>query len=342
MDIAPIILEASAPRREVEEVISSHLRTVAPLLSERGLEARTALGLWHAVMGSLLHGVGPVAAARLIAARAKAIRGHGGNADAPAAEMTPETEIQVLEEISAAAKEFVGAIGNAYEEASNGGLEHLFAEALLDALAKTLVGLWGPFHVRKALGEQWIAFSAGREIVVHPSEPEETIRPARDPRRQEAPAEATSPLPAPRVAGDRHVDMRVEAEIEGGVGAFAIAIETAEKGGRRERRDVVGPCAEASVRKAILAAAVEGLRAVCECAGKVTVRLSSSATFLQAGMVPPERRSASSRLPSEEQMWLLLDSFSAVHRIDWRHDVGGMSDDLAERCDRLMRRQLSR
>ncbi len=96
--------------------------------------------------------------------------------------------------------------------------------------------------------------------------------------------------------------MRVEAEIENGAGAIAVAIETAEKGGRCERRDVVGPCAEASVRKAILAAAVEDLRAVCECTGKVTVRLSTSAAFLQAGIVLPERRSASSRLPSKEQM----------------------------------------
>ncbi|ACS43380.1 hypothetical protein [Methylorubrum extorquens] len=341
MDIASPILEAEAARRQVEESISGHFRTVAPLLGERGLEARTALGLWHAVMGSLLHGVGPLAAAKLIAARAKAIRGHGGNADAPAVEMTPETEMQVLEEVSAAAKEFVEAIGGAYEDAADAGLEHLFAEVLVDVLAKTLVGLWGPFHARKALGEQWIAFGAGREIVVHPSEPEEALRPASEARRQEVRQETASPLPAPRIAGDRHVDMRVEAEIEGGAGAFAVAIETAEKGGRRERRDVAGPCAEASVRKAVLAAAVEGMRAVCECAGRVVVRLSSSAAFLQAGMAPPERRSASSRLPSEEQMWLLLDAFASVHRIEWRHDAGGLSDDLAERCDRLIRRQLA-
>ena len=341
MDIAAPTLDADASRRQVEESISGHLRAVAPLLAERGLEARTALGLWHACMGSLLHGVGPAAAAKLIAARARSVRGHGANADAPAVEMTPDTEVQVLEEVAAAAKEFVEAIGGAYEDAADAGLEHLFAETLVDVLAKTLVGLWGPFHARKALGEQWIAFNAGREVVVHPSEPEEALPTPPVQPRPEVRTEAESPLPAPRVAGDRHVDMRVEAEVEGGSGAFAVAIEIAEKGGRQERRDLVGPSAEASVRKAVLTAAVEGMRAVCECAGKLVVRLSSSAAFLQAGMAPPERRSASSRLPSEEPMWLLLDAFASVHRIEWRHAAGGLSDDLAERCDRLIRRQLS-
>lgn len=334
--------DGEATRRQVEEALSRHLRAVEPLLTERGLEARTALGLWHAAMGSLLHGVGPTAAAKLLAARARTIRGHGGNADAPSAAMTPETELQVLEETAAAAKEFVEAIDRAYEDAVDGGLEHLYAETLVDVLATILVRRWGPFHARKAIGEQWIAFNAGREVVVHPSEPEEAPPQASEPRRPECRAETESPLPAPRTAGDRHVDMRVEAEADGGAGAFAVAIEIAEKGGRRERRDIVAPCVEASVRRAVLAAAVEGIRAVCECAGPLVVRISSSAAFLQAGMAPTERRSSTSRLPSEEAAWLLLEAFATVHRIEWRHAAGGLSDDLAERCDRLIRRQLSR
>ncbi|WP_238229642.1 hypothetical protein [Methylobacterium hispanicum] len=293
-------------------------------------------------MSSLLHGVGPTAAAKLLAARAKSIQGHGGNADAPCVAMTPETELLVLEETAAAAKEFVEAIDRAYEDAVDAGLEHLYAETLVDVTASTLVRLWGPFHARKAIGDQWIAFNAGREVVVHPSEPEEAPSQACEPRRPEFRAETGPPLPAPRTAGDRHVDMRVEAEVDAGAGAFAVAIEITEKGGRRERRDIVAPCGEASVRKAVLTAAIEGIRAACECAGTLVVRLSSSAAFLQAGMAPPERRSSTSRLPSEETAWLLLESYAAVHRIEWRHAAGGLSDDLAERCDRLIRRQMSR
>jgi ribonuclease HI len=341
MEIADPQADADAARRRVEDALSGHLRAVGPVLVERGLGARTALGLWHAAMGSLLHGVGTEAAAKLIALRAKSIRGHGANADVASSDLSPETEVQVLEEISAAAAEFVEAIGDAYEDAQDADLEHLFAEVLVDVLARTLVGVWGPFHARKALGEQWIAFSAGRETVVHPAEPDELLRPRPSERPPEARVER-APSPAlGRTAPERHVDMRVEAEVEGPSGAFAVAMETSERGGRRERRDIVGPCTEASVRKAVLAAAVEGMRAVAETAGKVVVRVASSAAFLQTGMAVPERRPATARLASEEGMWSLLDGFAATNRIEWRHASGGLSDDLAERCDRLIRRQLA-
>lgn len=341
MDIAEPEADAQAARRRVEEALSSHLKAVGPVLVERGLDARAALGLWHATMGSLLNGIGVEAAAKLIALRSKTIRGHGVNADVDSSDMSPETELQVLEEVSAAAAEFVEAIGDAYEDAQDADLEHLFAEVLVDALARTLVGLWGPFHARKALGEQWIAFAAGREVVIHPSEPDEMLR-ARQPERLPEAQVEKAPSPGPgRAAAERHVEMRVEAEVEGTSGAFAVAMETSERGGRRERRDIVGPCLEASVRKALLVAAVEGLGAVAETTGKVVVRVASSAAFLQTGMAAPERRPASARLASEEGMWTLLDRFAAAHRIEWRHATGGLSDDLAERCDRLIRRQLA-
>lgn len=339
MDIAEPEADADAARRRVEDALAGHLKAVGPVLVERGLGARTALGLWHAAMGSLLHGVGPQAAAKLIAYRAKSIRGHGANADVASSELSPETEVQVLEEVSAAAEEFVEAIGDAYEDAQDAELEHLFAEVLVDAVAKTLVGLWGPFHARKAFGEQWIPFAAGREVVVHPAEPDELLRPKPAERPPEVRIE---PVPSlGRTAQERHVDMRIEAEVQGPSGAFAVAMETSERGGRRERRDIVGPSVEASVRKAVLSAAVEGLQAVAETAGKVVVRVASSAAFLQTGMAIPERRPATARLASEEGMWTLLDGFAAVHRIEWRHAGGGLSDDLAERCDRLIRRQLA-
>lgn len=341
METAATEASTSLPRSRVEASLSGHLRSVGPLLAERGLEARAALGLWHASMGALLNGVGADAAAKLIAQRSKAIRGHGANADAPSSDLTPETEAQVLEEVEAAASEIVEAIGDAYEDALDDGLEHLFGEVLVDVLARTLVEVWGPFHARKAFGDQWVEFAAGREVVVHPAEPDESLRARRpEPALEPRPDKAASPRLA-RSAAERHVDMRVEAEVEGAAGAYAVAMETSERGGRGERRDIVSPCTEGSIRKAVLTAAVEGLRAVAETTGTAVVRVASSAAFLAGGMAPPERRSATARLGSEEAMWRLLDAFADLQRIEWRHVAGGLSDDLAERCDRLIRRQLS-
>lgn len=341
MDIAAAEASTDSPRSRVEAALSGHLRSVGPLLAERGLATRAGLGLWHASMGSLLEGIGAEAAAKLIAHRSKTIRGHGDNADAASSDLTPETEAQVLEEVAAAASELVEAIGDAYEDALDDGLEHLFGEVLVDVLAKTLIDIWGPFHTRKAFGDQWVAFSAGREVVVHPSEPDELVRARRREPPKEIRRDEVAPSPLARSAAERHIDMRVEAEVEGVAGAYAVAMETSERGDRGERRDIFGPSSEGSVRKAVLAAAVEGLRAVAETAGSAVVRVASSAAFLSSGMAPPERRSATARLGSEEAMWKLLDSFADLQRIEWRHVAGGLSDDLAERCDRLIRRQLA-
>jgi hypothetical protein len=294
-------------------------------------------------MGAVVSCMEPEQARQLIENRAHGVKGLGANADSPLREPPAGSEKRLAEETSVAAEIISGCLEQALTALTEQEIDDSFPEAVLDATLQVLVPAWGPFHVRRALAEQWTLLGKGQAAVANVREPQRLLSPRKGRKEPEASAGARAEsvhqsLPR-RAASDRFVEAFIDGWHEPGTadGAWAVAMLVHERGGRQEIRDICGPAQDSTGRASALRAAFELFAAIGD--GESQVRIETPAEFLVRGMSDGDSGERT-RLQDEAEAWSSIERLCEAHRVEWRSATPGARRDLADRCDRMIRRAL--
>lgn len=333
--------------RKAYAVVASHLKRLSSSLDETDeLGSVAFLGLWYAAINVVLSLLEPDVALRLLEDRGRGIHGFGSNADAELIQISAEDQDDHQKRVVAAAEVVIDLLDQAYDELERMELSEFFPDTVLDAAIQVLLACWGPFHVRRCLSEQWMSLTAGSHEVLVPKVPKD-LNHAPEPAQQ-APAPLPSPAetriepPRSRRTEARFVEVFTDADCDPstGQGAWAAIVISHEKGGRREMREISSPITDNSGRVASLLAVLESFKAIGSDGNEATVRFATTSEFIfdffnvhEADRIPPD----SSR---ERSLWQEIDQWSKTFNTEWVLARRNMSNEMSERCDRLIRRIL--
>jgi ribonuclease HI len=369
-DAAPDLVRASVDdqkeRRRAKAIVNEFLIGVSTPLENRGVGHRLLPGLWQAAVNVLLSTLDINDVLLLIRDRSRGIVGDGSNADAEIRSLGQRGMKIYLKEVETAARTIMETLDEALEGLSAEDLDDRFPETVFDAALQVLLPAWGPFHVRRALAEQSALLIREVSSACNFMEPLRFQQPVAPTKKNlpEAPKEFAAPVevkvqilpetipvvePAPQ-AIPTPVENRPERRKTGrrvhafaasdvaasGVAAWVVAMVCHDDDGRAETREISGTLADPSGRMAAIKAVHECLLAACETSSIASIMLET----------PSDRcvRAASnggtpgSRLAGEEDYWNDVDRLHAIHRIEIRRAERAVDRDLAERCDRMLRR----
>lgn len=337
----------SQEHRKAYAVVASHLKRLSSSLDETDELGSVAFsGLWHAAISVVMSLLEQEVALRLLEDRGRGIHGFGFNADADLIQIPAEEQDDHHKRVVGAAEVVIGLLDQAYDELAELELSEFFPETVLDAAIQVLLACWGPFHVRRCLSEQWMSLSAGSHEVLVPKVPKD-LNQAPEPAPQ-----ATTPLPSPaeartpplrsRRSEARFVEVFTDADCDpsNGKGAWAAILISHEKGGRREMREISSPITDTSGRVASLVAVLESFKAIGSDGDEASVRFATTSEFIFDFFSSHEADRITPANPRERTLWQEIDKWERTFNTDWVLAHRNMSNEMSERCDRLIRRIL--
>jgi ribonuclease HI len=350
-------------RRRAKAIVNEFLIGVSTPLENRGVGHRLLPGLWQAAINVMLSTLDIDDVMLLIRDRSRGIVGDGSNADSPLRSLGKRGMKVYLTEVETAARTIMECLDEALEGLEREGLDDRFPETVFDAALQVLLPAWGPHHVRRALAEQSSLLI--REVnsacnFMEPTRLQQTAakRSAPEPVASDGPAPAAvekvdvaaAPVPVDlsspppihdvrperRKTGRRVVAFAASDVATSGLAAWVVAMVCHDDDGRAETREISGTVMDPSGRTAAIKAVHECLLAACETSSTASVLLETPSDrcvrAATSGGMP------GSRLSGEEEFWNDVDRLHAIHRIEIRRAERAVDRDLAERCDRMLRR----
>lgn len=329
---AALVERNGTGRRPVAAVLNLSILEAVNVAEKRGASRRSFLsGLWLAAIGYLVESGDRQDVCAILGDRAAAIREHGRNGDSPLVILDGQALERRLAEAALAAEAILDRLDEEHPELVR---DERFPELLLDAGLSILVETWGPVHLRRTLNDQVKALEEGGENAILPSEPAVSNHPpkpsATAPKEPSQTGVRKPPPAKPKPLDGRRVEIQVDAEMATErLAAYAYALSV-DSEGRREVREVSGLLAEGA-RHAATFALLDALRSLGEAGERETVRVSTPAEGLVRA-VGGDRGSNPYAEPLCDAL-RLRDAEIVLRR-------AGMSGDLAQRCDRLIRARI--
>jgi len=340
-------------RRRAKTIVNEFLLGVSMPLENRGVGHRLLPGLWQAAMNVMLSCLEADDVMLLMKDRIRGIVGDGSNANSPIRSLSNRGMAIYLEEVNTAAQTIMQSLDDALEKLEEEDLGDRFPETVFDAALQVLLPAWGPYHVRRALTEQSALLIRGVLSTCNFMEPMRLQQTTSTKKNSQSDPQKTPPVP---VAGIEHAHVasfedgipqrkktkrRVMAfaasdVAANGVAAWVVAMVCHDEDGRAETREISGRMTDPSGRLAAIKAVHECLLAACESSSCASVLLETPSERCVRAAI--HGGSPGSRLAGEETLWADIDRLHAVHRIEIKRAERAVDRDLAERCDRMLRR----
>lgn len=339
-------------RRRAKSIVNEFLLGVSTPLENRGVGHRLLPGLWQAAMNVMLSCLEIDDVLLLIKDRTRGIVGDGSNANSPLRSLGKRGMAIYLEEVTTSAQTIMQSLDDALEKLEEENLGERFPETVFDAALQVLLPAWGPFHVRRALTEQSALLIRGVHSACNFMEPirlqqttsskksqpsnfpKESIQPA---VRIEQPTISNSyDIPQRKKTTRRVMAFAASDVAANGIAAWVVAMVCHDDDGRAETREISGRMSDPSGRLASIKAVHECLLAACESSTCASVLLETPSD--RCVRAATNGGSPGSRLAGEEEFWADMDRLQAIHRIEIKHAERAVDRDLAERCDRMLRR----
>lgn len=339
------------------------------VFSDHSIKNKLLVAFWNVSITILLDCYELEDILKLMQDRYLSIKGDGTNASSEIKKIKREGMSVYLKELTFASKVITDRLEEAFKIMEDNNIAEYFPETVFDYVLYVLVKTWGPFHVRRAISEQSALFINNKKDVLNFMEPIQFNEIINNKKAKKEILHKIKLENLEKFENEKKVNnidiikeeksvktvkekkcevcIRIMAS-ESGITAWSFTSEITEQvlniynkdiEERYSNLEVGGSLYDPRTRITYLNAIYECLNNICKNTEKLIAKIDISSDDIMRGI----NNTPGSRLLDEEYLWNNIDLYTNKENYDISFKVTNslVDRELAEKCDRMLRRILS-